>query len=186
MKNLTYTEKYTLKTKFYAIAQGMLLEKHFTSENLKLLGHDFKDTLINCYFKNQPCSYTDFTWYFDAFYGNCYEFNANEDHKISIPGWDNGLKLEFYVNFYEKLSALNSVYGGLGALIRIENSSYFVDHGWEGIKVQGGFQSDISIDRTFKFIMPYPYSNCIIDKDTPVNETKFNSDLFDIITHSRN
>ena len=185
MKNLTYTEKYTLKTKFYAIAQGMLLEKHFTNDKLQRLGHSFKDLLINCYFKNNPCSYKDFTWVFDPFYGNCFEFNANENHKISIPGWDNGLKLEFYVNFNERLNRINSVYGGIGALIRIENSSYYVDHGWEGIKLQGGFQSDITIDRKFKFIMPKPYSNCEIDSDTPVETNQFNSDLFDIIVHSR-
>ena len=185
MKNLTYTERYTLKTKFYAIAQGMLLEKYFTEDKLQMLGHNFKDLLINCYFKNNPCSYKDFKWTFDPFYGNCYEFNSNENHKISIPGWDNGLKLELYVNFNEKLNRINSVYGGMGALIRIENSSYFVDHGWEGVKLQGGFQSDITIDRKFKFIMPKPYSNCEIDSNTPVAANQFNSDLFDIILHSR-
>ena len=104
---------------------------------------------------------------------------------ISIPGWDNGLKLEFYVNFNEKLNRINSVYGGVGALIRIENSSYFVDHGWEGIRLPGGYQSDIAIERKFKFIMPKPYSNCEIDGDTSVDTIEFNSDLFDIIRHSR-
>ena len=184
MDNLNYTDQYTLKTKFYAIAQGRLLEKNFNDEDLKRLGHNFKDTLINCYFKNKPCSHKDFTWYFDPFYGNCYQFNTYDNHKISIPGWDNGLKLEFYVNFNERLNALNSVYGGLGAVIRIENSSYFVDHGWEGIKVQSGFQSDISIDRIFKFIKPKPYSTCEIDEDTPLS--RFNTDLLKIIEHSRN
>ena len=184
MDNLNYTDQYTLKTKFYAIAQGRLLEKNFNDEDLKRLSHNFKDTLINCYFKNKPCSHKDFTWYFDPFYGNCYQFNTYDNHKISIPGWDNGLKLEFYVNFNERLNALNSVYGGLGAVIRIENSSYFVDHGWEGIKVQSGFQSDISIDRIFKFIKPKPYSTCEIDEDTPLS--RFNTDLLKIIEHSRN
>jgi hypothetical protein len=185
MKNLTYTEQYTVKTKFYAIAQSKLLEENFTDDKLRRLGHNFEDLLINCYFKNNPCSHKDFTWTFDPFYGNCYEFNADGNHKISIPGWDNGLKLEFYVNFNEKLNRINSVYGGVGALIRIENSSYFVDHGWEGIRLPGGYQSDIAIERKFKFIMPKPYSNCEIDGDTSVDTIEFNSDLFDIIRHSR-
>lgn len=185
MDNLSYTEKYTLKTKFYAIAQSMLLEKRFTHEKLKRLGHSLQDSLINCYFKNNPCSFKDFTWSFDSFYGNCFEFNAKENHNISIPGWDNGLKLEFYVNFNQKLNRANSVYGGVGAVVRIENSSYFVDHGWEGIKLQGGFQSDIAIHRKFKFIMPKPYSNCEIDSDTPVDDNPYKSNLFDIITHSQ-
>ena len=183
MKNLSYTEKYTLKTKFYALAQYMILQEHFTDENLKRFGHSLKDLLIKCYFKNYPCSYTDFVWTFDPFYGNCYVFNANENHKISISGWDNGLKLELYVNFNEKLNRINSVYGGVGALIRIENSSYFVDHGWEGIKVPGGFQSDIAVERKFKEIMPKPYSNCEINEET--RTTQFNSDLFEIIKQSR-
>jgi len=181
MENLTYTEKYTLKTKFYAIAQSMLLGKNATY--LQRLGHSLEDTLINCYFKNKPCSYEDFTWTFDSFYGNCFQFNAKENHNISIPGWDNGLKLEFYVNFNEKLNRINSVYGGVGALIRIENSSYFVDHGWEGIRVQGGFQSDIAVNRKFKFIMPEPYSNCQLDERDGAT-SGFYSDLFDTIAHS--
>ena len=77
------------------------------------------------------------------------------------------------------------MYGGVGALIRIENSSYFVDHGWEGIKIPGGYQTDIVIERKFKFIMPKPYSNCEIDADTSVDTNQFNSDLFDVIRHSR-
>jgi len=185
MRHLRYTEKYTVKTKFYAIAQSKLMEENFTDDKLKRLGHNFEDLLINCYFKNNPCSHKDFTWTFDPFYGNCYEFNADGNHRISIPGWDNGLKLEFYVNFNEKLNRINSVYGGVGALIRIENSSYFVDHGWEGIRLPGGYQSDIAIERKFKFIMPKPYSNCEIDGDTSVDTIEFNSDLFDIIRHSR-
>ena len=184
-KNMTYTEKYTVKTKFYAIAQSLLLEERFTQDKLKQLGHRFEDILVHCYFKNNPCSYKDFIWTFDSFYGNCYVFNSNGHHNISIPGWDNGLKLEVYVNFNEKLNRINSVYGGVGALIRIENSSYFVDHGWEGIKIPGGYQTDIVIERKFKFIMPKPYSNCEIDADTSVDTNQFNSDLFDVIRHSR-
>ena len=185
MNNLTYTEKYTLKTKFYTMAQSMLLEKfekNFT--RLQRFSHSLRDSLINCYFKNNPCSYKDFTWRFHPFYGNCFEFNVKEN-RISKPGWESGLKLEFYVNFNEKLNIINSVYGGVGALVRIENTSYLNAHGWEGIKVPGGFQSDISINRKFKFIMPKPYSNCEIDGDTPVDDNTFNSDLFHLIAQSR-
>ena len=136
------------------------MDESFTEEKYKKLGHPLEHILINCYFKNHPCSHKDFMWTFDSFYGNCFVFNANGDHSVSIPGWDNGLKLEFYVNFNEKLNRINSVYGGVGALIRIENSSYLVDNGWEGIKVAGGYQTDLAIDRKFKFVMPKPYSNC--------------------------
>ena len=185
MENLTYSEKYTVKTKFYAIAQNLLVDESFTEEKYKKLGHSLEDILINCYFKNNPCSHKDFMWTFDSFYGNCFVFNANGEHSVSIPGWDNGLKLEFYVNFNEKLNRINSVYGGVGALIRIENSSYFVDHGWEGIKVPGGYQTDLAIDRKFKFVMPKPYSNCQLDGETLFKTSGFNSDLFDLIKHSQ-
>ena len=43
--------------------------------------------------------------------------------------------LELYVNFNENLNEFNSVYGGVGAVIRIDNSSYLIDHGWNGIQV---------------------------------------------------
>jgi hypothetical protein len=191
LKNLSYTEKYTAKTKFYAIAQNTLLEDpYFTNaSNLQRFAHKFEDLLINCYFKNTPCSYKDFTWHFDPFYGNCFVFNSDGIQKTSLPGWDNGLKLEFYVYFNEKLNRMNSIYGGVGALIRIENSSFFVDQGWEGIRLPGGFQSDITIDRKFKYTMPKPYSNCEVDieKTSTFSHSSggFNSDLFELIKNTR-
>ena len=60
---------------------------------------------MSCYFNNEICNASDFTWKFDPLYGNCYEFNSNANAaKYSmIPGWINGLMLELYVNFNENL-----------------------------------------------------------------------------------
>ncbi len=44
-------------------------------------------------------------------------------------------------------------------------------------------RSEISLDRSFKFSMPKPYSNCDIDND--ISQPKFDSRLFNLIYHSK-
>jgi hypothetical protein len=78
--------------------------KNFSDEQKKLLGHELEDILIECYFNFKPCNSTDFTWYFDEEYGNCYAFNAEANAKgMSISGSEFGLQLMLYVNIYEEL-----------------------------------------------------------------------------------
>ena len=110
------------------------------------LSHLLEDMIQNCYFNAQPCSTADFKWYFDPFYGNCWQFNTGfngttgESVKLgfnSFPGEFYGLSLIFYVNFYENLTTINSYNGGgMGAIVRIDNSSYFTSYiGSDGIKI---------------------------------------------------
>ncbi len=70
----------------------------------------------------------DFSWYFDPWYGNCWVFNSGFNrtgHKEplvtrNVPGETYGLQMKLYVNFYQNLTKINSLIGGLGALIRIK------------------------------------------------------------------
>jgi hypothetical protein len=46
--------------------------------------------------------------------------------------------LELYLNFYENLTLLNSYLGGFGAIVRINNVSRAIDHGFDNIWLQSG------------------------------------------------
>ena len=149
----------------------------------KKLGHRLEDILIRCSFNNFPCNSSDFTWYFDENYGNCYTFNSGFDSKKStLVGLDFGLKLTLYVNVYEKLISDSTNIYGLGALIRIGNSSYSSDYSNGGIFVPPGSSSFISVEREFKSILPKPYSNCEID--SPQLKLMNKSYLYDLISQS--
>ena len=114
---------------------------NLTIEQRKLLGHNLDDILINCWFNYQECNTSDFIWSYDKKYGNCFSFNAGLDFlgnkntlkQSAFVGSNFGLYMVLYVNFYEKLLEFNSKKNGMGALIRIENSSYAVDHGFRQI-----------------------------------------------------
>ena len=54
----------------------------------------------------------------------------------SFSGEFYGLSFVLYVNFHESLKTINSYNGGLGAVIRIDNSSYLTSYiGSDGIKI---------------------------------------------------
>ena len=82
-----------------------------------------------------------------------------------------GLRMRFYVNFYQNLTTINSYVddGGLGALIRIDNGSYLTNHlPMDGNRIASGFKTSISLNRSFKSILPWPYSNGLIDNETNI------------------
>ena len=134
-------------------------ENNLDLEEKKKLVHDLKDILIECKFNANNCNFTEFTWSYDFFRGNCYTFYSGVDfnenkvnlRRSTIASSDYGLKLTLYVNIYEKI--LNSKYG-LGALIRIGNSSYstYFPSG-SGIYVSPGFSTYISVDREFQSML---------------------------------
>jgi hypothetical protein len=97
---------------------------NLSNENKKKLGHDLDDILLECFFNLKPCNSSDFVWSFDEYYGNCFTFNSGLTGNFSrttIACPDCGLQLKLYVNIYELLIDESN---GLGALIRIGNSSY--------------------------------------------------------------
>ena len=155
------------------------------------LSHPIDEILVKL--KSFSCTPSDFAWYFDPWYGNCWMINSGLNKmgqrealiKKSLSGENYGLKMGCYVNFYRNLTIINSspMYGGgLGALIRIDNSSFLTYYiSFDGIKLEPGKIVSLGVSRSFKSILPRPYSNCLIDNETNAG---FRSELFDLIQKS--
>ena len=187
IQNRTYEEKRQLIKKILDISIARM-NTDLTNEQRKKLGHNLSDLLVSCRFNNLHCSSADFLWMFDANYGNCYIFNSGfnltggriETLESSISDLYYGLQIEFYAGFHENLTLLNSIYSGLGLIVRIENGTY-LENNFDGVKVASGFQTDINIQRKFESYLTKPYSAC----DLPNGEKKsLDSDLYDLIYHS--
>ena len=80
------------------------------------LSRPLEDILASCSFNQQTCSFNDFSWYFDPWLGNCWQFNTglnvSTNEKINLrsnsaQGFIYGLQLIFYVNFNENLTLFN-------------------------------------------------------------------------------
>ena len=104
--------------------------------------------------------------------------------KSSIrAGSQYGLRVTFYVKYYEKLLPL---YGGnnfnpyTGLIVIINNSSFEVSK--FGIELEPGIKVNIQIDRVIQKTLPKPFSNCDIDNENERYEST--SDLYDLIKNS--
>ena len=107
---------------------------NMTDFSKKSLGHDIMDSMLLCSFNLNECTSADFSWYYDSLYGNCYSFNSGfnstgqkRDASVSyLAGNWHGLIVDFYVRSYENFSLFNSLWGGSGAILRIDNVSHVV------------------------------------------------------------
>lgn len=68
------------------------------STTLQSFGYSIDSLLISCYYNGLRCYASDFNWFYDYNYGNCYTFNGNTASikKISKSGPKYGLQLELF------------------------------------------------------------------------------------------
>jgi len=178
------TQVFEIETKAFKIINN------FTDLDKKSLSHDLEDSLLGCAFNLDKCSSNDFSWYYDAFFGNCYSFNSGfnstgqrRDNSVSyLAGSWHGLQVDFFVRSYANLSLFNSMWGGTGAILRIDNDSHVIDHIRDGIFVSPGASTYVALNRETKTILPRPYSNCVVDSYD--KSTNFDSELYRLIKSS--
>ena len=83
--------------------------------------------LISCLYASTACNASDFEWYYDTLYGNCYMFNKGSNSSIKMStntGKWNGLRLELYVGSINELEVNQQ---SSGAHIFIQNHIYNYD-----------------------------------------------------------
>ena len=183
--HFTAKDKSQLIVEMYSLAMSTVLNKNFSDDNRQRLGHSLEDVLFKCKFNNEPCTFKDFVWKFDRFYGNCYVFNSgNESKSIRnslIAGSLFGLQLELYASFNQRLSVFNSPFGP-GIYLRVENGSSPRGDTFNGIFLATGYITYVSVDRLFRHNLPRPYSSCDISATAHANS--FDSDLYRLVSHS--
>ena len=153
----------------------------------KSFGFPINKTLISCFFGLNDCDESDFTYYYDFLYGNCYKFNTGkylngsdqELKTISKIGKQNGLMLELFVGNANNPKSL-SIYSG--AHLFIHNDSLTPSTN-EGIDLNVGTSTNIAVHKSFISKLPKPYSDCTDNLDK-INS--FNSELFRTIIKSNN
>jgi hypothetical protein len=66
-----------------------------SSDQQKKLSYTFDQMVIECQFKKAKCNESNFEWFFDRLYGNCWSFKSTET--IISSGSVNGLTMQIYV-----------------------------------------------------------------------------------------
>jgi len=136
--------------------------KSSTQAYLQSLGFRINDILISCYFNGQSCSGSDFSWFFDFNYGNCYTFNNNATNikKISKAGPSYGLQLELFTGIPGLQDLLASE---RGIYLAVTNNSALPLTRYDGIKLSVGQATNVRVKRTFVSNLPAPFSSCRSD-----------------------
>ena len=96
MTFMSFVEKIYLINSVYEFAVVKINELSHTQK--KMMSHSLEDTIFYCSFNRKFGSLQDdFIWYFDPFFGNCWDFNSikkKDSFKYSTsPGILNGLSL---------------------------------------------------------------------------------------------
>ena len=147
----------------------------------KSYGYQLENMLVSCHFNYNPCYLSDFTYFYDPLYGNCYTFNKEAPVKnITIPGLSYGLTLELFLGNppTETQYQFND-----GIIVSIDNQSSIPFADEEAFKVAAGSETDLIVRRNFVNMLPSPYGNCLSDSST--NST-FHSTYFDFIVTNLN
>ena len=72
--NLTELNKFKERLQYSPAA---LFFYNLEMEERKKLAKPIEKMLLRCRFNFEPCNFSDFEWFFNAEYGNCYRFNGD-------------------------------------------------------------------------------------------------------------
>lgn len=72
-----YSFKTDLMDKVLFKANG-IIRNNFSDFKRQKLGHSLADILMNCTYDAIKCSANEFSWSYDAYFGNCFEFNSGK------------------------------------------------------------------------------------------------------------
>jgi hypothetical protein len=123
----------------------------------KLLGRSLAEFVRVCMYDfGFLCNESDFEWYYDFYYGNCFKFNPNETIKSYRTGKISGIHMEIELGEEYPVHWLAET----GVHLFIHNKSHRISM-YQGIDASAGKNTNIAIKREFSNKLEKPYSNCI-------------------------
>jgi hypothetical protein len=146
------------------------------------IGFTLEKFVIRCQFGTNNCESTDWIWYYDFTFGNCFTFNSGRMmngtkvplRKIRQTGKYFGLEVELFAGNPSNFYSLSKDYG---VHVFIHNQSQPINP-YSPLTFPTGFASNIAISKVVNSRLEYPYSECKEDFG------KFDSELYLFLTKS--
>ncbi|XP_070558969.1 amiloride-sensitive sodium channel subunit gamma-like [Ptychodera flava] len=145
-----------------------------TDDELKDMGHQAVDLILQCTFDKRPCNYTHFNQWQNKNYGNCFTFNhgINEDvRKTSKSGSQYGLHLTLFIEQPEYVG-LFSQESGVRMAVTSQGSAPFPED--VGVTVNPGQATSVGLRRYEYVRQPAPYGNCTSGDEVYMVNQQFN------------
>ena len=142
-----------------------LLTTSYTDDQRKQLSYPIEYMLLYCQFSLKDCNASDFDWFYDPSYGNCFTFNSgrnSKNEKVNImestePGSIRGLKLWLYIGY---LNSYPSVFSSGIHVFAYNQTLSSKPRTAEGIDVSSGTHTNVIIKRVFDENLPSPFNDC--------------------------
>jgi hypothetical protein len=164
----------TSHLKFFDHVKLVTGSPYFDDDKKKLLGFDFSE-IKSCSFNGEKCNMSEFKWFWNYHYGNCWQFNS-DGNLVSTSGVDFGL--EITVNLLEFKNKYTSFIPE-GLVIFIHNSSFNPFKFDSFALAKTGEKTFISVRKIFNYKQPDPYSQCI-------DLGLYSSDIYDLMIKANN
>lgn len=152
--------------------------------NINHLKDNQSGTFAFCKYNNTDCV-NDLHWYWDYEYGNCFQFNSGRNYsnaeadlkQTTRPGKSFGLQISAFPLLFGKQGNQNSNMYAAGFVVFIHNATLRPLKS-EGVFVERGKETFISVKRTFINNYYYPYTQC-------QDLTSYSSFLYNFIINSQ-
>jgi len=160
VNNVSYEYKFGANTnsyRYYYMSNVFDLVKNDTER--QLLGFSKEKMFYLCIHSFAfKCNESDFEWFYDFFFGNCYRFNPQEKLKSYKIGKIFGLHIEIDVGDNQEMPWISEK----GIHLFIHNKSHRISM-HEGIDAPVGKTTNIALSRVFTNKLEMPYSDCVED-----------------------
>lgn len=129
--------------------------------DLKKYGHQKENLIVSCSWQGSACSPSNFTYFRNNLYGNCYTINAFDNGMASLStnyaGPLMGLILELNIEQDEYVPALAP---DAGVRIIVHKRGIYPIPEDKGINIPTGFKTSISMKKKDITRLPPPHSDC--------------------------
>ncbi|KAJ8022800.1 FMRFamide-activated amiloride-sensitive sodium channel [Holothuria leucospilota] len=147
-----------------------------TKEDLRTMGHQADDFILQCNFNKAKCDYRNFTTSQNKQYGNCFTFNVTQQEKrgrrVSKVGSDYGLHLTLFI---EKLQYVGLFTEESGVRLAIHPKNIMPHPEDVGISLTPGFATSIGLRQVELKRLGGRYGKCT----DPKTNNHLSSDKYD-------
>lgn len=160
------TDSYTNDPNLYRVTTSKLIKAYIStlsdSEKRKF-GMEILSNSFIVQFNGFPVQNSDFEWFYDFDYINCYKFNgnANKLRYMGRSGFLSGLRLEIFIGNSSSYSYFSNKRGLKVIVHNHTEATLFPED--EGIEVSPGFVNNIKINRVYYNRLGYPFNECVDD-----------------------
>ncbi|XP_041464490.1 degenerin deg-1-like [Lytechinus variegatus] len=146
-----------------------------SKEELKLLGHQAEDFILQCTFDRRQCNYTDFRQFQNKYYGNCFTFNqvvgnSSGARSTGKTGAQYGLHLTLFTEQPEYVGLFAQE---AGVRVAVHPSNVFPFPEDDGVVASTGQVTDIGLRQSYFQRLPDPHGNCTDGTKTNFTSTEY-------------